>query len=463
MRYGTYPTELKLARVVPIFKSGNSSMPSNYRPISTLSIFNKLFEKILSSRLNEFLFENNIVTPHQFGFTAGRNTTLAIFYFINDVLKAFNSRQFTIALFLDLRKAFDTVNHEILIKKLDCYGIRGPFNKLVRSYLSSRKQYVILNGERSEILNVNTGVPQGSVLGPLLFNVFINDIADLDFNVKCKLYADDAVFYISCDNYDTACNSMQIFLNSLTDWLGSNKLLAHEGKTKLMCFTNRTFDNKDIFFNGVQLEWVESFKYLGFIIDRRLSFNEAISDICMKLNRVRGILFVTSKYFNINTRMCLFYSLAYQILIQNIIIWGGAAPIHVNRVKVVLNHILRTVLMMRVRDIHTHDLYRILNVLPFEYIYKLFLLKFYYRAAFYDENLFNSVFRPLIPGHLYETRNVRFLAPPIRLDIEKYFTVYNCIKLLNEIPERFLISTPIGSFKRDFKLYANQILYPDYN
>ena len=188
---GIFPNELKLARVVPIFKCGDSTAPSNYRPISILSFFSKIFEKLLYKYLLNFLDANDIIYKYQFGFRDRHSTQLAIISLVEKITKSLESDDIVIGVFLDLKKAFDTVPHDILIKKLHAYGIRGNALKLLKSYLTNRTQYVTYDGVRSSTKPIQCGVPQGSILGPLLFIITMNDIGIVSDFLYSNLYADD--------------------------------------------------------------------------------------------------------------------------------------------------------------------------------------------------------------------------------------------------------------------------------
>ena len=176
---GIFPSELKLAKVVPIFKSGESDKVPNYRPISVLSFFSKILEKIMYNNVVNFLDKNDTFYKYQFGFRKSHSTQHAIITLVDKITSSLDSGDLIIGVFLDLKKAFDTVNHHILLKKLFCYGIRGCTLKWFESYLTDRSQFVTYDGIQSEINSVKCGVPQGSILGPLLFIIYMNDL----FNV----------------------------------------------------------------------------------------------------------------------------------------------------------------------------------------------------------------------------------------------------------------------------------------
>lgn len=273
-----------------------------------------------------------------------------------------------------MRKAFDCVNHTVLLGKLYKYGVRGPVHSLIKSYLSGRDQYVTVNDTKSDVLPVTVGVPQGSVLGPLFFNIFINDMSSIP-GICSKLFADDAVFYVEDDSFDRACESMSTFTQSLSGWLNRNKILAHQDKTKLMLVTPRPYPNlPDIYFNNTTLEWVGTFKYLGITLDRKLSFKEHISITCNKLARVRGVIYSLSGLLPLHTLRNVYYSLAYPHVIQSIVIWGGASDCHTERINIALNKIMRTMLRVRHAEnnvplVNTSELYRRLQLFKYTDIY----------------------------------------------------------------------------------------------
>ena len=179
----------------------------NYRPISLLPVFSKILEKLIYNKVFEFLVRYEILFETQYGFRKGRNTTHATLDFIKTVEEAIESNQYAIGIFCDLSKAFDTLNHDILLKKLDHYGIRGTANLWFKSYLSERRQYVELNGKTSSALPLPTGVPQGSILGPLLFLIYINDLPSAA-NLKCVSFADDSNLIIQGDNLENLSKTL---------------------------------------------------------------------------------------------------------------------------------------------------------------------------------------------------------------------------------------------------------------
>ena len=197
LRSGVFPSELKLAKVVPIFKAGDTSAINNYRPISVLSFFSKVFEKIVYNHVLDFIDDNNVLYDYQYGFRHSHSTQQAIITLVDRITKSLDKGHIAITILLDLKKAFDTVDHRILLRKLYAYGIRDALLKWFESYLTGRTQYVAFNGRNSDIHYVKCGVPQGSILGPLLFILYMNDMCSVSKLLFTLLYTDDTCVMLS--------------------------------------------------------------------------------------------------------------------------------------------------------------------------------------------------------------------------------------------------------------------------
>ena len=197
---GIFPDALKICKVIPIHKGDSADDLNNYRPISLLSIFDKIIEKLMYKRLYNFLEKHNILFQNQFGFRKNNSTTFALLEITERIKESIDKHKFGCGIFIDLRKAFDTVNHTILLKKLMHYGIRETANNWFNSYLTNRKQYVFVNGESSLLKDITCGVPQGSVLGPLLFLIYINDLPNISKVLNFYLFADDTNIYFEAES-----------------------------------------------------------------------------------------------------------------------------------------------------------------------------------------------------------------------------------------------------------------------
>ena len=233
---GIVPKQLKIAKVVPIFKKGDPQTLSNYRPISLLTSFSKILEKLVYDRTVTFLNKTKIFSKFQFGFREKHTTTHAILHFVDKVAQALDNHLHTVGVFLDFSKAFDTVDHEILISKLSYYGVRGIALSWFRSYLSDRKQYVSLNGIDSSRQTICCGVPQGSLLGPLLFILYINDFHLSSDVLSFIFFADDSSVFFSHENPEILLDTVNSELKKVILWIHANKLSLNLQKTNYMFF-----------------------------------------------------------------------------------------------------------------------------------------------------------------------------------------------------------------------------------
>ncbi len=238
---GIFPDKLKIAKVVPIFKKGDCALTNNYRPISLLPVLSKVIEKITYNQLSLYFESNKLFSDSQYGFRPNHSTEQASLELTDRIISAMDNNDVPISIFLDLLKAFDTIDHAILLTKLEQYGVDGIPLKLLKNYLTNRKQYVKLQEASSNLLPINTGVPQGSILGPLLFIIYINDFARASAIVDFICYADDTTLFSTLNKFINAQNTNpNIIINTelakINEWLEINKLSLNVTKSKFMVF-----------------------------------------------------------------------------------------------------------------------------------------------------------------------------------------------------------------------------------
>ena len=342
---GVFPDRLKIARVTPIFKSGNKSDPSNYRPISSLPFLSKLFETCFKNRLISFLDKNKILTKSQYGFLRGKNTSDAIIDLTEFIYTNFNEKKHSLSVFVDLRKAFDTVNHKILLGKLERYGIRGLGLEWCRSYLSDRMQFVSVNGDSSNVRPVTIGVPQGSIIGPIFFLIYINDLCATISYPKYTLYADDTTVTLANENFFDLINQANIELETISQWAIHNRLTINAEKTECMVFSNRNFSisNSLLTLGTETLKFNNSCKFLGVFLDDKTSFSHHIDFIRNKIIKSSGILYRINSSLNPQARLSFYYSFVYPYLSNNIAVWGKTHAYLLNSLFIAQKRIVRNI------------------------------------------------------------------------------------------------------------------------
>ena len=291
---GRVPDKWKIAKIIPLHKKGDKLNPDNYRPISLLPCVSKLLERFIQIQLIEHLNINEILLPQQSGFRPNHSTTTALIRVTDDWLKAMDSGQYTGAVFIDLQKAFDLVNHELLLLKLKCLGIVDKSLDWFVSYLSNRKIITSLNNVMSEGRQVTHGVPQGSIIGPILFVIFINDLASSIDQCSYHLYADDTVLYYSHKDPNIVQSILNAELQNLGVWMNRNQLKLNCQKTVSMLFGTRRMlskhDNLTLQMKNIAIEKVNSTKYLGVCIDNELKWNIHVEHMCSKIGKMVGFL-----------------------------------------------------------------------------------------------------------------------------------------------------------------------------
>lgn len=374
---GIFPNAFKKAVVHPIYKSGDRDSVTNYRPISVLSVFSKVFEKVLNTRLIQFVKSNNILSNNQFGFRTGKSTEDAVLELTDTVTKNLDKKLKTVGIFLDLSKAFDTVSVPILLGKLEHIGIRGIALDMFRSYLTSREQYVMIDDFTSTCENILFGVPQGSVLGPTLFLLYINDLCNLILtNCKIIVYADDTTLLVHGKSWEDARSHAENALRSVMLWLNSNLLTLNLSKTQLITFSlNSTSSPPPSFVVRahscntddtttcccVRVVNTPYAKYLGVIIDKTLAWKPHIDHIT---SRTRKLLYVFRKLRSIldhSTLKVVYMSLAQSVLSYCVTSWGAAAKTHMLKIERAQRAVLKVMIRKPIR-FPTAELYSICQV-----------------------------------------------------------------------------------------------------
>jgi len=321
---GIFPSKMKTAKVIPIFKNGDKQQFTNYRPISILSQFSKILEKLFVKRLDDFIAKHNLLSEHQYGFRPNRSTSMAVTELVEQLSTSIENSEYAVGVFIDLSKAFDTIDHSLLLNKLEKYGVRGVAHTWLKSYLSDRNQYVHINGIRSLEAKITHGVPQGSVLGPKLFILYINDICEVLDKLQCILFADDTSLYASGKDLQLLLNSVETELESLRKWFEANKLSLNLKKTKYIVIGNKVANKLcRLKIGEVEIERVYVIKFLGINIDDRLNWKVHINILKNKISKVIAILCKIKTSVNQKALYILYNSLIFPYLSYCVEIWGN--------------------------------------------------------------------------------------------------------------------------------------------
>ena len=341
---GIFPDLLKFATVHPIYKKGDKSICANYRPISILSNISKILERAMYNRIELFLNEFNLIYENQFGFRKKHSTEHALTAIIEQIRANLDNKTFSAAVFIDLEKAFDTVNHSILLKKLNHYGITNIANRWLGSYLSNRMQNVSLNGVSSENEPISCGVPQGSILGPLLFLIYIDDLRFSLNNCSVFHFADDTNLLFSVKNPKIMSKIINHELKKLFEWLCSNRLSLNANKTEFLIFRPpRANLRVTLRLNGVTIFESPKIKYLGIILDSRLTWKHHVNELCKKLGRSLGMLYKTRKLCNENILRSLYFSLFNSHASYGLAVWGQCLSEYYVKIERLQKRIIRAI------------------------------------------------------------------------------------------------------------------------
>ena len=461
---GVFPNLLKIAKILPIYKKDDINSVTNYRPISILPTISKIFEKIIFQQLHKYLKENEIYNSNQYGFRESHSTEHAALELVDRVINRLDDKEFPLAVFMDLSKAFDTINHNILLKKLHYYGIRNNSLSLLESYLSNRQQYVEINGKKSSLTNITTGVPQGSILGPLLFIIYINDIALASDHFKTITYADDTTLFISLSisemSTKPSIDTINTELNNYINWLRLNALSLNENKTKYMIFStpSKTIDPVPIKLNGKQIEHVHKFDFLGVTIDKHLKWNSHIDKISSKISKVLGILSHLKKTLPLEILRLIYNSLINPHLQYGILCWGTQN----HRITKIQKKAIRIISNSKY-NAHSQPLLKKSRILNMSDLYNSKLLIFYYRLIKNQLPQYFSTFQIIRQRetHQRHTRNNAFLTHRVNHNFAENCIRYKLPKLLNDTPSIILDKVYTHS-EPGFKLYLKNYFLNNY-
>ena len=485
---GLIPEQFKIAKVIPIFKSGDCLDPSNYRPISLLSTFSKILERIVYNRLYTHLDTHSLLSPNQFGFRPHHSTTHPMTLLINKLTDSLNHKKHSIIIFCDLKKAFDTCNHSILLSKLSSLGVTGTSLIWFKNYLTNRKQFVSIDQFNSTLLSILTGVPQGSILGPLLFLIYINDLPSFT-TLASFLFADDTALTHTSDNLDQLFSTVNSEFQKLCTYFRHNKLSLHPDKTKYLLISHNntlTSPTHKIYINNNNLTETNplhiyelsrilssdpspAIKYLGVYFDPNLNFKFHISQISKKLSHAIYSLRQVKHILPPSALKTLYYSLFHCHLTYAIEIWS-CAPLSQLKPLITKQKAAIRIIANKPYNSHTEPLFKSLSILPLTDLINLSNLKLFHSYFYsYTPSAFSNTWITTLEHRLqhdqrdllYNLRNNNdYFVPQIRTKFLTRFPLYNLPILWNNLPSHFKEISSKKSFAFHLKTFYLNSLNP---
>ena len=439
----------------------NASLISNYRPVSGLPCFSKIFESLMYNRLISFINKHNLLYKYQFGFKKGNSTNMALILLVDKISEAIQKGEYVLGVFLDFSKAFDTINHNILCRKLECYGIRGMALQWISSYLSDRSQFVIYDNVKSPEKHITCGVPQGSILGPLLFLLYVNDIVNVSTLLFPMLFADDTNVFLNGKDIDELSVTMNEELEKLYIWLKANKLSLNVNKTYYMVF--RSVKKKvfqpliQLMINGQVISQVDNTKFLGVILDINLNWSSHINQIRSKIAKGIGIIYKTRKLLKENTLLTLYYSFVYPYFQYCIEVWGTTFKCYLDTLVKLQKRAVRCITFSN-RLAHTDPLFSKLKILKLSEIYSFCISLFMFK---FNKNLLPTVFDDMFTLneniHLYRTRQSLTLHVPLCRSVITSKTIrYKGVSIWNTVIKFIGLNYSLFTFKRKLRHYLFQ-------
>lgn len=447
---GIYPENLKQASITPILKKGDPNNCNNYRPISVLSIFAKIIDKCYLYRINSFVEKCKLLSEDQFGFREGRGTEQAIVTVYSKIIDSLDASKYFLGVFLDLEKAFDSVPHQRLIQKLHRAGLRGLALDWIKSYLSNRTCVTKINNVCSKENFITIGLPQGSILSPTLFNLYINDISNIIPSGLLALYADDTILMLAHENLQMLINYANQYLEKLNMWLEKNGLKINKSKTEYIVFANIGKAISDticnIKINGVLINRVLEYKYLGIWFDQHLNWNKHINHVVKKIAHSTYLIRKCKEFFPRNILFKLYYSFFYPHINYGISVWGNTSNNNLNRIRVLQKRVLKSVYNVNLWS-SSIPLYQKSKLLNITQLYRFACL------IFIDKSIKND---PRSPFEL-NTENTRTrsdfkLKVPLCNTAKKYTSIFfEGVKIFNEYYKNWWSLKTYPAIKNEIK------------
>lgn len=451
---GNFPDCLKISRVTAIHKSGSTRATENYRPISILPTFSKIFEMVLYDRLENHCINNNIINKRQFGFCRGSNTLAAVSEFINYVKQSLDEKFFVSCIFVDFRKAFDSVEHNLMIKKLQNIGINGKDLQLFESFLKNRYQFVKINNEQSNLELVRFGVPQGSLTGPLLFNIYSNDVFQIKLNGHLIMYADDQVIINKAKTIDELFQKMNSDLTNINSWTLKNHLQINPAKTNYIIFEmkNKSLDEcsyHHLKLNNSIIQRTLNSKYLGLVVDSKLSFNNHVNLIKNKLSQTCFLLKQLRHILPIKFKLQIFNAFHVSHIRYLLPIWSSTSQLNIQSVHIMTNRALRIIknkpFLSPTAELYDTYTLKISQLIIFELIFLIYKIKNGFIKNNFELQQINEI-------HNYDTRQAsHFYINFSRTNISYQNFLYKGLNLFNNLPGDIKMINSISKFKIELK------------
>jgi hypothetical protein len=457
---GHIPHDWKLARVSPAYKGkGSTNEESNFRPLSVIGHLSKLVEKCVHNQLMDYLMKHKFLSIDQHAYIKHHSTISSLHRIVDDILENVNEKEKTMLCFLDIKKCFDTIDHTILLYKLEQYGITGTELEWFRSYLHNRSQVVILNNTISKKKFMNIGVPQGTILGPILFLLYVNDLSNVVRNASINIYADDVAIYSSHSDLNILQNSMQNILNDVFDWYKDNKLILSIDKCSTMIIDNKRQNSRNdlgLSLNDRVISQVQSMKYLGLSVDTLFTWKDHISNVIQKVNgnnyRLRKLRNCIPKHL-----MCKLYtSLSVPIIDYAATVWGNFSKSNNNIIKRIEHRAARTITgNFDFVNVRGEELMKQLNLNSFEKRLNYNIAILMYKATHdllphHIDNNFTMI-KDIMNREPREKNKMNLYVPKPNCELFKKSLMYKGPKIWNELPIELKQASSLHAFKEVYK------------